>query len=381
VSARNFDIAIIGGGIIGLAVARALAGEKARVVVIDAGNETPPATDAAAGMLAPSFEAGAGEPDALYGLSVRSLAAWPDFAAALEDETGMEVDFRNDGILGVAFDERQAAALKESCDVLRARGAAVSFLDGTAARSLEPLLSDKIVAALYAQDDAQVDPRKVLTALRATVRKNVGPVLAARAVNAGLANGRHVLTLSTGEHLEAETLVLASGAASAQLVGGLPPPPVTPVKGEALAVQMGGREPRRVIRGPGAYLCPKADARMVIGATEAAGRDDYEVDGHAIRELKARADKVIPAAEPWPEVERWAGLRPATPDGAPILGRDRRGPEGVFLALGHHRNGILLAPSTGELLALEVTGQPPLTVLQPFRPERFKNAPAARQHG
>ncbi len=163
VSATNFDIAIIGGGVIGLSVARALSGQKLSVAVIDAGHETPPATDAAAGMLAASFETAgdADMADALYALGAQSLAAWPAFAAMLEDETGLALDYRDDGILAVAFEEGQAAALKHSGEQLRARGGDASFLDGDAARQLEPALSDRASS-----------PRFTRRAMRRSIRAN-----------------------------------------------------------------------------------------------------------------------------------------------------------------------------------------------------------------
>ncbi len=383
-SATNFDIAIIGGGVIGLSVARALSGHQLRVAVIDAGHDTPPATDAAAGMLAASFETAgdAGMANALYALGAQSLAAWPDFAATLEDETGLSLDYRDDGILAVAFDERQATALKQSGDQLRRRGGDASFLDGDAARQLEPALSDRVIAALYAPGDAQVDPRKLLIALRAAFRKTAGAFFGARVEQVEGGRSGHRLTLSNGVRLEAKSVVLASGAAATQLVAGLPPAPITPVKGEALAVDRGDHNFRHVIRCPARpalpYLCPKAEGRVIIGATEIPGRRDASVDDASIRKLRAGAADVVPALRHWPEIERWSGLRPATPDGAPILGRDRRGPDDVFLALGHYRNGILLAPACAAALSRDILegerpgeGPSPLTYLQPFRPERF----------
>ncbi len=392
-SATNFDIAIIGGGVIGLSIARALTGHQLSVAVIDAGQETPPATDAAAGMLAASFETASGEAslaEALYTLGAQSLAAWPVFAATLEEETGLSLDYRDDGILAVAFDEPQATALKISGDQLRARGSGASFLDGGAARRLEPALSDRVVAALYAPGDAQVDPRKVLIALRTTFRKNAGVLFYERVEHVDCSKDTRQLTLSNGERLGVKLVVLASGAAATQLIAGLPPPPITPVKGEAFAVDRGDNEFRHVIRCPAQpalpYLCPKAEGRVIIGATEIAGRRDASVDDASIRRLRASAADVVPAVHDWPETERWSGLRPATPDGAPILGRDLRGPDGVFLALGHYRNGILLAPACAMALAREIlggdaAGASPLTHLQPFRPERFDCGVAAREHG
>ncbi len=234
----------------------------------------------------------------------------------------------------------------------------------------------------------------MLIALRVAFRKNAGTFFAERVVQVEGDKADHRLMLSNGEQLVAKAVVVASGAAATQLIAGLPPPPITPVKGEALAVQMGavqmaavdsgGHKFRHVIRCPAQpalpYLCPKADGRVIIGATEIAGRCDASVDDASIRKLRAGAADVVPAICDWPEIERWSGLRPATPDGA---GRDRRGPEGVFLALGHYRNGILLAPGCAAALAREILGEgaSPLTHLQPFRPERFDCGAAIGEHG
>lgn len=375
---HGFDIAIIGGGVIGLALARALAREAARIAVIDAGAEIPPATNAAAGMLAPSFEKGA---EALYALSAESLAMWPDFAAAVEEESGIDIDCRLDGMLGVAFDEAEAEALQKNAEALKARGAAADLVSGAEARRLEPALSDKTHAALWALKDGQVDSRKLLAALRIVAQKNDGALFPARLVKAERRGAGFRLSLSTGETFEAEKLVLASGAAATAegLVEDLPAPPVVPVKGEALALAMPEPLIRCVVRAPGAYLCPKAGGRLVVGATELRGRDDYAVDAAAIEALKTGAAEAVPGAADLAELERWAGLRPGTPDNAPILGRDPRGPEGVFLALGQYRNGILLAPASAALLAREIVGGEAVTDLKPFAPDRF--GVGASDHG
>lgn len=367
---RSFDIAIIGGGVIGLSLARALLREKLNVAVIDAGAEIPAATNAAAGMLAPSFESGAGS-DALYALAVASLAMWPEFAGALEEETRLSVDYRSDGILGVAFDAAHAKTLKAECSALIERGGDAAYITGDEARRLEPALSGDIIAAIHAKRDAQVDPRKLLNALRVNFEKNEGAIYQGRA-KAVATKEDAVIRLANGGRLTAATIVIASGAAVDAVDMDLPPPPVFPVKGEAVSLEMPERTFRKVIRAPGAYLCPKADSRLVIGATEYEGLKDYEVDASAIAALVANGARAVPAIAGYAEQERWAGLRPATPDGAPILGRDSRGPENLILALGHYRNGVLLAPGSAAALRDLILGRAPVTELKPFRPERFE---------
>ena len=165
---KGYDIAIIGGGVIGLTLARALLKEKARVVVYDAGAEIPPATPAAAGMLAPSFEHDAVS-EALYEFGAESLRLWPAFAEELEEETGIDIDFRQDGVMGVALNEADALSLAEQLAVLSARGGDAKLLGGEDARRLEPALSREVGAALYAESDAQVDPRRLTAALRTSI--------------------------------------------------------------------------------------------------------------------------------------------------------------------------------------------------------------------
>lgn len=367
----RYDIAIIGGGVIGLALARALSSDVPGLVVIDAASRMPPATAAAAGMLAPSFEKALGG-EALYDLSAASLAMWPRFAVDLEDETGHDIDFRGDGVLEAALDAPGARSLEASCKALAQRGADAEMLTGDGARALEPALSADITAAMYARRDAQVDPVKLLAALRASLTKREAAFIDDRveAAVAGATGWR--LTLAGGGDILADQIVIATGASPAWRIDGVPKPPVFPVKGEAFSV---GAPPTksltRVVRGPGAYICPKAGDRILIGATEHFEREDLTVSGAAIDMLRAGASALAPALGDAVELARWAGLRPATPDGAPILGVDPRGANAAWSALGHHRNGVLLAPASAAALAAEILGRKADIDLSAFRPDRF----------
>lgn len=372
----GYDIAVIGGGVIGLSLARALLAEGARVAVIDAGADIPAATNAAAGMLAPSFETGHGPGgglgEALYAFGAASLALWPDYAAALEEESGGFVDYRDDGILGAALDDARADELVRHAAALRVRGASVEVLDGAEARRLEPALSEGIVAALYAPQDAQVDPRLLLAALKTAFEKAGGVWLASRVLRAFECAGRIALSLDGDPSgLEADRIALASGAAAGALFDNLPPPPVAPVKGEAIALKTEGAFLRRVVRAPGAYLCPKAAGRLIIGATEYEGVADLDVNAAAAEGLKRNGARAAPAVASFAEIERWAGLRPGTPDGAPILGRSERGAERVFFALGHYRNGVLLAPASAAALCDLILDRKSEYDLSPFGADRF----------
>ncbi len=372
-SSKSFEIAIIGGGVIGLTLARALVLEGAQVAIIDAGEAIPPASEAAAGMLAPSFEYGelpAALGEALYRFGARGLSLWRDYAAALEEETGVFVDYRGAGALGVAYSDSDRDLLEAQAARVAALGGAVEMISGDAAREMEPALSEAIIAALHAPKDAQLDPRRVIKALKIWLAERGATVIVATAKDVVAQGGGFRLTLANGDEVSAGKVVLASGAVSGLAPMGL----VYPVKGEATAVEIKDGLLSRYIRAPGAYLCPKAEGRLVIGATEEIGRDDIAVEPAAVAGLRLNAAKAAPVLADARELERWAGLRPGTPDGAPIFGRDE---EGRFLALGHYRNGVLHAPAAAEAMAALISGREPPVSLVPFGIARF----TAGHHG
>ena len=379
----RFDIGIIGGGIIGMALARLFVMRGAEVVVIDAGATVPAATNAAAGMLAPSFECGGTSTKSLQNFSMASLATWPNFAASLEEEAGLDIDYQRKGILGIFYDEIEWSNARETCDNLRRRGSDVEVVTGDEARRQEPALSNDVIGALHAQQDGQVDPRKALTALRAVVAKNHGHIVDGRVTRVRRDEGGYLLETDKGEHVAAAKIVLASGAAAkAALIPGLETPPIFAVKGDAVSLSMPENLLTKVVRAPGAYLCPKAGGRLVIGASEAPYCEDLTVDQSAIDGLVRNGARAVPALNNVTVTERWAGLRPATADGAPLLGRDPDGPDDVFLALGHYRNGVLLAPESARILAdeiMDVRGETSRSeILEAFRPDRFRQMAAAQ---
>ncbi|MEQ8748513.1 MAG: glycine oxidase ThiO [Amphiplicatus sp.] len=365
---KRADIVIVGGGVIGLSLAWRLAQSGAAPLVIDAG--LPSATAAAAGMLAPSFEH-AVSPLAgpLYRLSVKSLAAWRAFAAELEEESGETIDYRPTGALGAAFRPSEEAELRASFAELAASGARVEWLDAAAARALEPHLNETLRGGLFAPDDGQVDPMLTAKALRRAIEQCGGAFLPAR-VRAIEAEDDDRILLDGGDEISAGVVVLAAGAMVSS-VGLAAPPPVFPVKGEALALAALDAPIRHVVRAPGAYLCPKADGRLVVGATEAPHDASLEPTSTGVESLKAAAARAAPILGRLDELGRWAGLRPATPDAAPILGRSAKAPSGLVHALGHYRNGVLLAPATADLLASLILKDAQAPELAVFSPDRF----------
>ena len=369
----GFDVAIVGGGVIGAGVAWRLQQRGARVVLIDAGAAAPAATNAAAGMLAPSFESGGGAlEEALYSFSRRSLSLWRDFARALEADSGLEIDYHSNGILGVACSEEEARRLQEDYESLRARGADVSWLSRDEALREEPQLGAAVLAAMMAEKDGQVDPPRVLEALRVATESAGGEVVSGQRVRELIRTGERIdgVVTQSGERIAAGMTLVASGAFSISSagIGDF----LTPVKGEALSVAGSGTPLRRVVRGSNAYLCPKADGRLVIGATEAPGETSLDPAPDAIERLRSAAAHIAPLPAAAPEWARWAGLRPGTRDGAPIIGPAENGAEGLIYALGHYRNGVLLAPATAEALTkycLDGTVSPEI---EAFTPARFQ---------
>ncbi|OFW99814.1 MAG: hypothetical protein A3E78_07380 [Alphaproteobacteria bacterium RIFCSPHIGHO2_12_FULL_63_12] len=341
---RKPDVIIAGGGIIGLMTGWMLARAGVGVTVIDAG--APAATLAAAGMLSPSFEnALHGGGGALAAFSQESLRRWREIAPELMEVSGVDLDFDAGGILAVAFDDFEAAAFA-------ADAGGGDYLDRAEALAFEPSLSSSVRAAWFAKNDGQVDPRRARKALERALIHDGGALIRGKRV-AGVA--RYVgnvagVILDNGERLSARHVVIAAGA-RVDGVANLPKGAVFPVKGEALAIARVAGAPKRVIRTGKAYLCPKADGRIVIGASEI--KDDWSLnpDERRIGALHACAMAAVPALEDAPEIERWAGLRPATKDGAPVIGPAPEGPDGLFYALGHYRNGVLLAPATADAVA------------------------------
>ena len=351
------DVAVVGGGPIGLASAWRAAQRGLSVCVLDAG--APGAWSAAAGMLAPVAEAQFGE-DALLELSLRAAAGFPELCAELEEASGRDPGLTTTGTLVVARDRDEAEALDRLLAYRRRLGLGVERLLPTAARRAEPALAPTVRLALDVAGDHSVDPRSLVPALAAAVRGAGGVVRARARVIALLLDGERVtgVRLEDGGELAAGAVLVAAGAHSA-LLEGLPPDaavPLRPVKGQVLRL----RDPHgpglvgRTIRTGDAYIVPRADGRYVLGATmEERGFDTSPTAG-GVFELLRDVSEVLPGVLELELEELLAGLRPTTPDNVPAIGAGAL--EGLFWAVGHHRGGILLSGLTGELAAAALCG-------------------------
>ena len=359
------DVAIIGGGVIGLAIAWRAAGRGLRVCVLERGELGAGASRAAAGMLAPVTEADAGEL-ALLGLGLRSARAWPAFAAEREQAAGMEPGLRRSGALGVARDRDEAEALERELALRLERGLDVQRLLPSAARRLAPALAPTVRLALDVPGDHSADPRTLVPAL-AEASRRAGVILRTSTAVARLESRDGVVTgvgLGGGEVVRCERVVVAAGAWSGA-IDGLPRIPVRPVKGQIVrlrdpAHQGPGRELlQRIVRFEGGYLVPRGDGRYVLGATMEERGFDTTVTAGGLYELLRDAGELVPGIHELVIEEMSAGLRPATPDNAPVLGPAEE-PAGLHWATGHHRNGILLAPVTADIVldGLGADGEP-----------------------
>jgi glycine oxidase len=372
-------VVIIGAGIVGLGIAWRLA-DHAEVAVFDRGKAGMGSSYAAAGMLAACCEAEPGE-EALLALCRDSQARWPGFARELFEASGVDVELREEGTLVLALTADDQAEVAHRLDFQRKLDLPLEWLSAAQTRVREPHLAGKIAGAVFSPQDHQVDNRKVVAALRLAAER-AGVVIHEQAPVKEISfhNGRaDGVVLEDGVRVAADRVVLAAGAWSRGILG-LPPdrrPPVRPVKGQMLALRMDPAAPllTHVLWAPGAYLVPRRDGRLVVGATvEEKGFDETITAGGLLTLLEA-AWRAIPAIEELPVDEIWVGHRPGSRDDAPILGR---GPaENLFYATGHYRNGILLAPMTADAMAKLILDDIVEPAIQSFGLERFLPARAA----
>ncbi|MFF3556645.1 glycine oxidase ThiO [Streptomyces tsukubensis] len=379
------DVLVIGGGIIGLAVAWRSAQRGLNVTVADP-EPGGGAAGVAAGMLAAVTELHYGE-QTLLALNLESARRYPAFAAELEEASGHSVGYRACGTLAVALDADDRAHLRELHALQQRSGLDSQWLTGRECRRLEPMLAPGVRGGLRVDGDHQVDPRR-LTAALVTACERAGVRLhRSRAVRLLVERDRAAgAVLGDGTELRAGQTVLAGGSFSGGLAG-LPPdavPPVRPVKGQVLRLAVPpplapflSRTVRAVVRGSHVYLVPRADGELVVGATSEELGFDTTVTAGGVYELLRDAHELVPGITELPLTEVRAGLRPGSPDNAPLLGPSAL--PGLLLATGHYRNGVLLTPLTGDAIATALaTGALPEEV-HPFTPDRFLPAAPASQ--
>ncbi len=371
-TSHNQNTVIVGGGVIGLAVAWRLARAGRSVTIVERDQPGRGASRVAAGMLAPISEAAFHDPE-FTRFARESLARFPSFVSELETDADMAVPLDTRGTLMVARDRDDAERIRRAYDYRVSVGLPVGWLTGSEARDLEPLLSPRVSAAMSVPDDYQVDTRAFIDALvRACTRRGVD-IRAGHAADRIVVEGDVVRGVDVaGESLAAQTVVIAAGAWSGSMAG-VPDdcaPPVRPVKGQILRLE----RPRDfalawVIRSPRAYLLPKDDGTVVVGATQEEMGFDTTPTAGGIRDILEHAWEIVPAIAELPFESVEVGLRPATRDGWPAIGSTRV--RGLVMATGHFRHGILLTPATADAVSGGIlTGRFPASVAS-FSPARF----------
>ncbi len=346
---------------IGLACAWRAAQRGARVVVLERSRPPAGATEVAAGMLAPVGELTFGEPELLR-LTLEAAALYPGFVAELEAQAGLATGYLREGALHVALDGDEAAQLRRVHDLQRELGLEAEWLPPRRCRELEPGLTPSFHGGVFAPGEASVDPRELAAALVKALGAAGGELRTECEVVDGIFGGDRLVGVRTaaGEELRADSVVLASGAWSGTTEW-LPEharPPVRPVKGETVELRArdGAAPCTRIVCSERVYLVPRGDGRMIVGATVEERGFETAVSAGGVLELLREAYRVLPDVAEMEMVGAIAGLRPGTPDNLPLIGPGAI--DGLLLATGHFRNGILLAPLTADRIAATLAGEP-----------------------
>ena len=356
------DVVIIGGGVIGLAIARGLGATKS-VVLLDRGELGGGTSWAAAGILSPQSESN--EPGPFFDLCMASRRLYPKFVAALRDETGLDPQYSDEGLLFLASSAEEYAVLENRCRWQRAIGLEAEMVSSARVRELEPLVTLQSKGAMLIPGDPHIVPRRLVQVLRESCLKRGVEIRTGVGVEGVVDHGVRV-----GDRtIEARHVVVASGVWSPELSGLDPQIPVRPRKGQILSLNMPDRAFRRIVRCQHAYMVPRPTGEIVIGATNEDVGFDRTVTDAAIEGLQETARKMAEVVGSYPVREKWTGLRPATPDGLPVIGRSAV--PGVLYATGHYRNGILLAPVTAAIVASLIQEEEPPVTIDPFSPFRF----------
>ncbi len=364
------DVVIVGAGVIGLSIAHELLLRGTHVTLVDSLRPGMGASWASAGVLAPQ---GAQPFNRAYlDLCLSSHGLFGDWSARLMDETGIDVEYRTDGGLQVAFDDRESEALAQRYRHQQELGLPVEWLAGAEVRALEPLLSSETRCGLLFEGMHQVENRRLVQALVAAVGNRGGDFRTGDPViDLIVRRNRAAGVVLPDLRIGADRVVVAAGAWSG-LIRWIPdaPVPVRPVRGQMVCVDGSALTGmNRVVNGLGQYLVPRRDGRVLLGATVEQTGFDVSVTAGGLTDVMKHGLRMAPGLAGAPVVETWAGLRPKSKDGKPILGPTSL--EHLVLATGHHRNGILLAPVTGKLVAEYLTTGAVPAAMAPFLTARF----------
>jgi glycine oxidase len=367
---RSADVVIIGGGVIGLSIARALARRGCtNTVVLERAHPGSEASSAAAGMLAPQVEAD--EVDDFFRLASASRDLYPAFAASLLEESGIDVELDQTGTLYLAFSADDEHEIERRYAWQSRVGLAIEKLTAAEARLLEPCIATNVRSALRFPADIQVENRRLIGALVAASEQNHFAILNGTAVQSIDVRQGKVKAIETSRGTIATNVAVLAGGAWSSAVKGVPEIPIEPVRGQMLCFKAQSVVARHVIFGPRGYIVPRLDFRLLAGSTSERSGFDRMTTETGLRTIRSNATEISPSITALPLLDSWAGLRPRAPDNLPVLGPCDE-INGLVYATGHYRNGILLAPITGELIASVIVDNVRPLLLSAFTADRFR---------
>ena len=372
-SNKTADVVIVGGGVIGLAIVRALRQGGVRdVTLIERGQLGAEASWAAGGILGPQVEAH--RANDLFRLACASRDLYPAFANALNEESGTDVELDATGTLYLAFTQEDESEIRHRYDWQAKAGLAVELLSADDAKVLEPCISASIRGALRFPNDVSVENRKLVEAL-ARVNEKLGVrVVTDCEVRAVRVEHGKVCAVETSRGMVSTSVVVLAAGAWTSLIdspdSSLPAIEMEPIRGQMICFAARPPIARHVIYSSRGYLVPRRDGRVLAGSTAERVGFERSVTDEGMNAIKTMAQEIAPSVAGSPLVGSWAGFRPRAADGLPVLGA-WEGIEGLFYATGHYRNGILLTPITGELIAQAIIDGESSSLLRPFSPDRF----------
>lgn len=375
---KTSDVAIVGGGIVGASVAFELARQGLRVTLLDRQQPGLEASWAAAGMLSPAPETPGSIPLVL--LARASLNLYPEYVAAVEEATGHSAGFREGPAIHALFGPDAEAELSTLVTLHRGLGLRAEAIRGEDARRMEPGLNPATRAAEVVHGEARVDNRALTAAVLAAARRAGAAIHGDAEVTALLQEGSRCAGVRAGnKEISAGWVVVAAGCYASRIEGVGRYAPVRPARGQMVALRPSGTASAvtHVLRSPGGYLVPRDDGRVLAGSTMEYAGYEKRVTPAGLQQILSAAVELVPELAGAAVVETWSGLRPDTPDHLPILGPTDL--QGLLMATGHFRNGILLAPITARLIGEWVTGKPASLEVEAFSPVRFREQ--AREAG
>jgi glycine oxidase len=364
---RKADVIIIGGGVIGLSIARELAHRGVRrVTLVERGDLGAEASWAAGGMLGPQVEAD--QPDDFFRLACASRDRYPEFAGALLAETDIDVELDKTGTLYLGFTASDQSEMRRRHHWQSEADLPIEWLTGDEALRLEPNISPHVCCALRFPNEYQVENRRLVQALAASTQKLGVSLMTNCAVSSVRSEKGKVAGVETSSgFIGAPVVIVAAGAWTSQIMPAHVQ--IDPVRGQMLCFNA-PQIASHVIYSPRGYLVPRHDGRLLAGSTSEHAGFDKRVTDEGVQSIKSMAFEIAPRLKDLAVIDSWAGFRPHAEDNFPVLGPDDDVP-GLFYATGHYRNGILLAPITAKLLADSVLNGVTSPLLEKFSPARF----------